>query len=202
MMTRSRSVPPFRGFSSDAISESSSNAYSPCIAGIGIGSNLKVIGRRCVLATRPGRADIRRVAVWDTGLRYLSSSASRSASGHSLFRAQRLSCGLSEHEVFDLLCRDITPEDYDMLLKLDEMLPRKIVRSEALRKLQPVSSWRYDSCGICLMPFDSGGDVVSVPCTAAHEFHSTCIEKWLTQYKNTCPIDHAELWPTEDQLLR
>lgn len=113
-----------------------------------------------------------------------------------------LECGLSGDEVYDILYRDITPEDYDMLCRLDELVPKKTAGAEAVEGLSVVAPGRsrHGTCGICLMPFedgdgDGGEDVVSVPCPAEHEFHRGCISKWLTQYNNSCPIDHAELWP-------
>jgi len=206
MRRRARSVPPvFAGrgcrlgdsFSDDAISEASSSLD----AAAGYASALKVIGRRCNLFDRPGRNDIRRVAVWDIGLHERSFEYSRSASGASS-RAQRLlACGLSEHEVVELLYREITPEDYDLLLRLDELLPKKTAGADALEKLQsaPAGERRHESCGVCLMPFEDDDDVVSVPCPAAHEFHRACVSKWLTQCKNSCPVDHAELWPEAEE---
>lgn len=203
MPRRARSVPPAllgRGSSSfsDTISEASFAAAGD--NGLGLEGALKVVGRRCMLFDRPGRADIRRVAVWDTGLREHSLNGSRFASGRTASRAHRLlACGLSEHEVFDLLYRDITPEDYDMLLRLDELVPKKTASAEAVDGLRKISAGerRHETCGVCLMPFEDGDyedGVLTVPCPAAHEFHRACISRWLTEYKNTCPVDHAELW--------
>lgn len=202
---RARSVPPafvgrgcrLSGDFSDTISEVSSSLD----AAAGYASALKVIGRRCALFDRPARADIRRVAAWDIGLHERSFSVGRSASGVSSRAHRLLACGLSEHEVVELLYREITPEDYDLLLLLDEMVPKKTLAPQALEKLQVVRAGqrRHDSCGICLMPWQDGEeeeeeDIVSVPCPAAHEFHRSCVTKWLTQCKNSCPVDHAALW--------
>lgn len=160
---------------------------------------LKVVGRRCVLFNRPGRAGIQRVAVWDAGLRERSFSiGSRSGSRNSTSRKhQALACGLSEQELCDILYRDITPEDYDMLLRLDEFVPKKTASLGALQGLRPVPrrERNHETCGVCLMPFEDTDDqVVAVPCPAEHEFHRNCISKWLTEYKDACPVDHAKLW--------
>jgi len=40
-------------------------------------------------------------------------------------------------------------------------------------------------CSICLMEYDDGESVKSLPCT--HRFHSACIDKWLESH-NTCPV--------------
>lgn len=201
MRRRARSVPPAfaKGARlSDSFSDTISEVSSSLDASAGYASALKVIGRRCVLFDRPGRTDIRRVAAWDYGLHERSFSATRSV-GSGASRAQRLlACGLSEHEVVELLYREITPEDYDLLLRLDELVAKKTASTEVLAKLQavPVGQRRHDACGVCLMPFEGSEDedVVNVPCPAAHEFHRPCVSKWLTQCKNSCPVDHAELW--------
>mmetsp|Transcript_117931 Transcript_117931/g.263675 ORF Transcript_117931/g.263675 Transcript_117931/m.263675 type:complete len:208 (-) Transcript_117931:130-753(-) len=190
-------VPRLSDSFSDTISEASSGLeVAPGAAALG--GALKVIGRRCLIFERPGRSDIRRVAAWDAGLHERSFSASRTGSGRSsaVRSYQMLACGLGEHEVYDLLYRDITPEDYDMLLKLDEMIPKKTASVEALDRLQSVASpdRRHEACGVCLAPFEAGDDVVAVPCPACHEFHRDCVSRWLTQCKNSCPVDHAELW--------
>jgi len=185
---------------SDSFSDSISEVSSSLDAAAGCASALKVIGRRCVLFDRPGRADIRRVAAWDIGLHERSLLASRSASGGSSRAHRLLACGLSEHEVVELLYREITPEDYDLLLRLDELVAKKTAGAEALERLRPVplGQRRHDTCGVCLMPWeDAEEDVVCVPCPAAHEFHRACVTRWLTQCKNSCPVDHAELWPED-----
>lgn len=77
-----------------------------------------------------------------------------------------LPCGLKEREAIDLMYRDLGPEDFDMLSKLDENVPKRdTVRAE-------------DLCG--KLP------VAKVP--KAHVFHQKCISKWLTECKNSCPI--------------
>lgn len=202
--TRARSVPPALVGRPGRLSESLGSAVSEAAASAGApleGLTLKVVGRRCALFHRPDRSEIRRVAVWDTGLHDRSFSASRSSAGRSSSAAragqQVLVCGLFEHEVCDLLYRDITPEDYDLLLRLDERVAKKTAPADALARLQavPLAERRHGTCGVCLAAFgENDEDVVSVPCPAEHEFHRECVSKWLLQCKNTCPLDHTELW--------
>jgi len=185
----------------DSFSDTISDVSSSLDATTGFANALKVVGTRCVLFDRPGRNDIRRVAVWDFGLHERSFSSASATSS----RAQRLlACGLSEHEVVELLYRDITPEDYELLLRLDEQVPKKTAKAEVVGQLPAVSAQerRHETCGVCLMPFEDGEeavgeDIVSVPCPANHEFHRACISRWLTQCKDACPVDHAILWPEE-----
>ncbi|CAE8734584.1 unnamed protein product [Polarella glacialis] len=197
MLRKSRSVPRAfmakvgTGRLSESVLSDVSDALSSSAALDGLGV-LGVVGKRCLLYDRPGREYHRERS---------SSSMVRSASGGRLpcnSRVDRLmECGLSEDEVLNLLYRELTPEDYETLCRLDELLPKKTADEEALKGLKPVSpgSWQHDCCGVCLMPFQDGeSEIVAVPCPASHEFHRECVSKWLLQCKNSCPVDHAELW--------
>lgn len=53
-------------------------------------------------------------------------------------RGETLPCGLTAMEVTSLLTREITPEDYDLLLRLDEMLPRKTAGADVVKRLPTV----------------------------------------------------------------
>lgn len=43
-----------------------------------------------------------------------------------------------------------------------------------------------DSCSICLEDYATGDELRQLPC--GHEFHSMCIDPWLTMRKRTCPL--------------
>eukprot|EP00026_Physarum_polycephalum_P007714 Phypoly_transcript_07779.p1 GENE.Phypoly_transcript_07779~~Phypoly_transcript_07779.p1 ORF type:complete len:369 (+),score=78.13 Phypoly_transcript_07779:110-1108(+) len=43
-----------------------------------------------------------------------------------------LSCGLTQRQLNDLMNRELTPEDYELLLRLDEGVAKKTVKSDAL----------------------------------------------------------------------
>eukprot|EP00747_Dinoflagellata_sp_TGD_P169734 gnl/TRDRNA2_/TRDRNA2_199514_c0_seq1.p1 gnl/TRDRNA2_/TRDRNA2_199514_c0~~gnl/TRDRNA2_/TRDRNA2_199514_c0_seq1.p1 ORF type:complete len:226 (+),score=16.59 gnl/TRDRNA2_/TRDRNA2_199514_c0_seq1:90-767(+) len=213
-LRRSRSVPPgLLGASGgrhsalilrlgDGVSDTFSDTSS-CVDLVGPGGGgsacacplLKVVGRSCKIFERPHRADIRPSAVWDTGLHTRSFSASRSSGRSRSAIGTPLPCGLCDVQVLDLMYRDITPEDYDMLLRLDEFLPKKTASTTYVQRLRPVpfGERRYDTCGVCLTPFEDCDDVLAVPCPAEHEFHRSCITKWLLEYKNSCPVDQSEL---------
>lgn len=181
---------------SDTLSEASSTADAATSVSLALSNALKVVGQRCVLFDRPVRANIRRVAVWDTGLReHRAFSAGRMGSGRSTRANRLLACGLGEHEVVDLFYRDITPEDYDLLLRLDEMVPKRTAKAENISHLRQraPSERQHEVCGVCLVQFEDNDVVLAVSCPAKHEFHRRCITKWLTECSKTCPIDHAEL---------
>mmetsp|Transcript_126340 Transcript_126340/g.404476 ORF Transcript_126340/g.404476 Transcript_126340/m.404476 type:complete len:106 (+) Transcript_126340:474-791(+) len=46
-------------------------------------------------------------------------------------------------------------------------------------------------CAVCLSDFDVGADNVVLPCR--HTFHSSCVLRWLAEFKSTCPLCCAEV---------
>jgi len=103
-----------------------------------------------------------------------------------------LPCGLFQEEVIEIMYRDLKPEDFDMLNKLDERLPKKnIVQRNLVERLPRclAADCGCSECGVCLAELDPGARVVQLPCR--HAFHPLCISRWLTQCKNTCPLCSA-----------
>jgi len=105
-----------------------------------------------------------------------------------------LECGLTVREASDLMFRDITTDDYDALLRLDESLPRRTLTEERLKKCMKdtkgVQFKASEACGVCLSE-DADNDVVRLTC--GHAFHAGCIQRWLTEYRDTCPLDGKQL---------
>lgn len=100
-----------------------------------------------------------------------------------------LPCGLFQEEVIDIMYRDLKPEDFEMLNKLDERVPkRNTVQRNIVERLPRVAVRDCGSseCGVCLVGLDPHARVVQLPCR--HAFHPACISKWLTQCRNTCPL--------------
>jgi len=106
-------------------------------------------------------------------------------------------CGLTASEVYSLLSREIIPEDYELLLRLDESLPKRTVSVERFRSLLPVACHEFNGgkCSVCLAGFEHQDVVVALPCE--HQFHRSCITTWLSEYRRTCPLCCAEALPTE-----
>ncbi|CAG5136506.1 unnamed protein product [Candidula unifasciata] len=93
--------------------------------------------------------------------------------------------------------RDLTPEDYDMLLRLDDSVKPKTLSGNVLQKLrtekigpngpeQGASDWE-PLCTICMEPYITGQERKFLPCD--HDFHSECIDKWLKNSSMNCPLD-------------
>lgn len=100
--------------------------------------------------------------------------------------------------------RDFTPEDYDMLLELDEYQGPKDGHHHCLqaKKLQALMMWlpvsgvpagaAVQECIVCLEPMEPGTEVRTLPCM--HVFHRACIEQWLgTASQPCCPIDQVSI---------
>jgi len=96
---------------------------------------------------------------------------------------------------------DFTPEDYEMLLELDNSDRKRRRLSEvALRKSLiesfPESLVRkgapVERCSICLDDMVVGSKIRTLPCM--HFFHKKCIDKWLKQGgPPKCPVDQTLL---------
>lgn len=98
-------------------------------------------------------------------------------------------CGLRPSEIFSLMLRDLTPEDYDTLLKLDERNTKKTA-AEVAATIVAESAVAKDTCGICL---DETTNSLVKRLSCGHVFHAECIDRWLGNYADRCPIDNQPL---------
>ncbi|CAF0731746.1 unnamed protein product [Adineta ricciae] len=90
--------------------------------------------------------------------------------------------------------RDLSPEDYEMLLRLDERVQRKTVNTSILDTLPTVSANEThldDQCTICMETYTLGQELKLLPCK--HIFHSNCIETYLKDFSIQCPLDNLPL---------
>lgn len=97
---------------------------------------------------------------------------------------------LTAAQIQDLMSRDLTPEDYELLLLLDEGVKKaKTLSPEAAAALPRATGagWVNDACSICLCALEEDEDVRMLP-ACGHFFHATCAERWLTSSKSTCPV--------------
>lgn len=92
----------------------------------------------------------------------------------------------------DLQHRDLTPEDYDLLLRLDEKVTPKTVSESALSSfdtltLESTSVLIGELCSICMEVYSESQSVKTLPCQ--HTFHCSCINTWLSAASLNCPLD-------------
>ena len=90
----------------------------------------------------------------------------------------------------DLLYRDITPEDYDILLTLDDSLESKITDKSIIENIsqQTKASSLTENCVICMTDIKHDDSLAVLP-LCGHKFHTQCISKWLLNCSQQCPID-------------
>ena len=92
----------------------------------------------------------------------------------------------------ELQHRDLTPEDYEILLRLDEKVAPKTVSKSALATfdtltLESASTLLGDLCSICMEVYSESQCVKTLPCQ--HTFHDSCINTWLSSASLNCPLD-------------
>jgi hypothetical protein len=94
--------------------------------------------------------------------------------------------------------RDITPEDYEYLTRLDEQIKKKTLDDAILDRLRTVkidetsvSTSADECCGICLDGYQCGQFVKYLPC--GHRFHTECIDNWLRNSSVNCPLDNLPI---------
>jgi len=110
----------------------------------------------------------------------------------------RLPCGLTTGEVSDLFSRDITPEDYDLLLRLDKDVSKPTASSKCIEGLPSVPQEEFmdGECSVCLCKFEADDAVAALPCK--HRFHRSCVTKWLAECRRMCPLCGVEVGQSEE----
>ncbi|GMJ12578.1 hypothetical protein HRI_004927000 [Hibiscus trionum] len=66
-----------------------------------------------------------------------------------------------------------------------ESLPVKLFKSQKLKNDEVVQ------CYICLVEYEEGDIIRRLPCN--HEFHRTCIDKWLKEIHRVCPLCRGDV---------
>mmetsp|Transcript_12129 Transcript_12129/g.22688 ORF Transcript_12129/g.22688 Transcript_12129/m.22688 type:complete len:510 (-) Transcript_12129:250-1779(-) len=130
-----------------------------------------------------------------------------SASPHFAFPHHRLSMNAAQaiHEIHTIeearqwildvsRIRELTPEDYEILLILDEdSRPHKdnAMSPDAIAALPCPSTtdWVHEECCICLCEMKEGEDVRTL-FVCEHAFHFDCLKSWLSSnnHKSKCPL--------------
>ena len=95
--------------------------------------------------------------------------------------------------LIELQNREITPEDYDLLVQLDCSVKPKTLSQAKIDSLHSdnVTIATDDICSICIEDYISGDMRRFLAC--GHHFHDQCIRTWLSITSNRCPIDGKEV---------
>ena len=86
--------------------------------------------------------------------------------------------------------RELTPEDYELLLLLDELVKNRTVSRAALDSFTVFAAEEgltCEQCAVCLEQYCIGQELKQLPCS--HFFHTNCIEQWLSTVSMNCPLD-------------
>ncbi|KAK3594714.1 hypothetical protein CHS0354_001537 [Potamilus streckersoni] len=86
--------------------------------------------------------------------------------------------------------RELTPEDYETLLLLDESVSPRTVSETSLSKFRTDTvkeESTEDRCAVCMIAYTVGQERKFLPCN--HVFHSSGIDMWLLNSSRNCPID-------------
>lgn len=105
----------------------------------------------------------------------------------------QLPCGLLRSQVLDLVSRELTPDDYELLLKLDEANFRRTASRASVASLPAACTKDFggECCVVCLLAFRQQDSVAALRCK--HLFHKQCISKWLLERCPRCPICDGEV---------
>jgi hypothetical protein len=102
--------------------------------------------------------------------------------------------GITFGQLNDLLNRDLTPEDYELLLLLDSTVSKKTTDESTLQSLAEVIATDEhlgDMCMICMLDYEVGDKLTSLPCK--HAFHCDCVGTWLRDHSQSCPLCNAKV---------
>lgn len=109
--------------------------------------------------------------------------------------------------------RDFGPEDYEMLLALDEHTPTKMIARASRGEISRLPTIKYappkedpsdpaktkeearTRCLVCLEDFVPGETLRLLPCI--HFFHAKCIDRWLGE-KAECPVCKSSIRESSD----
>jgi len=96
--------------------------------------------------------------------------------------------GLSYQSLMDLSSRELTPEDYEMLLLLDSVVEKKTTNLDVLQNINETIADKDTTgdCPICMCDFTEGDKLKHLKCS--HTFHIDCITEWLSKHSQTCPL--------------
>lgn len=98
----------------------------------------------------------------------------------------------SYHEYLSLEDLDNSYEELQTLS--DENNVKVVVPEEGINKIKESlfepNQFKNDNCAICLEDFKKSEKIKILDCK--HNFHSDCINPWLSQYSNKCPLCRDE----------
>ncbi|EOB14492.1 zinc finger domain containing protein [Nosema bombycis CQ1] len=92
-------------------------------------------------------------------------------------------------EELSMLNNFIWIEQYTVIQANQDIFPRNVIDKNKLKKIKARRVKRNETkkeCPICLSKFKFNQLVRPLPCK--HEFHTKCVDKWLLNTSNSCPV--------------
>lgn len=116
-------------------------------------------------------------------------------------RSDSLGVGIETYrELKALQAREITENDYDLLLKLHShanrrtLDPRVVAGFDCFRRPKQTSTRDPpEPCAVCLCDMQAGELLCRLPCAAGHVFHAECIGEWLRTASTCCAVCKEDL---------
>lgn len=100
--------------------------------------------------------------------------------------------------LIDMENRDLSPEDYELLLRLDERLAPSTLNPCLLASLPRALAGQQlagERCAVCMDTMQASDMAVTLPCS--HAFHAPCIDQWLSTTSTKCPLDGVAVFVEE-----
>ncbi|KAJ8038470.1 hypothetical protein HOLleu_15907 [Holothuria leucospilota] len=101
-------------------------------------------------------------------------------------------------QLINIQHRELTPEDYDLLLRLDEQVAPKTVNKDMLSSMKVVTidvnkmaELGDGVCSVCMEGYSVDQKLKYLPCD--HFYHEPCIDNWLLNCDTKCPLDGMEV---------
>ena len=63
-----------------------------------------------------------------------------------------------------------------------------VIESLAKFKFDTGNFTHDNTCIICMAEYEAEDDVTPLECDPRHYFHTDCIQDWIKQGKNSCPV--------------
>ena len=100
--------------------------------------------------------------------------------------------------LIDIQHREITADDYELLLLLENTVAPRTIDEASLNSLRVMSAQALclvgEFCTICMELFEEVQKLKILPCQ--HSFHSHCIDHWLSSMSQNCPLDGLAVFST------
>lgn len=107
---------------------------------------------------------------------------------HPAVRPTSMRAGIPGAIVQQLLSREISDSDYDLLLQLDQPTLGATMTMTALNNIKHLTQIATaETCLICNHRILTMQVYRQLPC--GHYFHRDCVDSWLLHQKATCPLD-------------